>query len=140
VRTGHSVKAEEVYFLPARVLQNHHGGLVLVGNYIYGGHGHNEGTPVCVKVDTGEVVWKQDRGPGSGSAAVLYADGNLYFRYQDGVLALIEATPAGYHEKGSFHIPENSGSPSWPHPVIAHGRLYIRDQDTLLCYDVRQQH
>jgi outer membrane protein assembly factor BamB len=131
------VKAEEVYFLDARELQNHHGGLVLVGDYIYGGHGHNAGQPVCVEFLTGKVVWKE-RGPGSGSAAVLYADGHLYFRYQNGVMALIEASPAGYKEKGRFQLPNDSGKPSWPHPVIANGRLYVRDQDALMCFNVKQ--
>jgi outer membrane protein assembly factor BamB len=135
-RTGNGVTARELYFLPGRVLQNHHGGLVLVGDYLYGGHGHNSGEPVCVELKTGRVVWRQQRAPGQGSAAVLYADGDLYFRYQNGVMALIEATPAGYHERGQFNLPDNSGRPSWPHPVIAHGRLYVRDQDMLLCFDV----
>jgi outer membrane protein assembly factor BamB len=134
---GDGVKAEEVYFLPAKDLQNHHGGMVLVGDYIYCGHGHNAGEPSCVELKTGKVVWRE-RGPGSGSSAVLAADGELYFRYQNGVMALVEATPSGYKEKGKFTLPENSGKPSWPHPVIANGKLYIRDQDTLLCYDVKQ--
>jgi hypothetical protein len=69
---------------------------------------------------------------------VVYADGHLYFRYEDGVMALIEATPEGYREKGSFKLPVN-GSPSWPHPVVAGGRLYLREQDALLCYDVRRK-
>jgi outer membrane protein assembly factor BamB len=137
-RNGDTVSAKEVYYLAGNVLQNHHGGLVLVGDYIYGGHGHNKGAPVCIKFLTGEVVWKKDPGPGDGSAAVLFADGELYFRFQNGLLALIEATPAGYHEKGRFMLPDRSGSPSWPHPVIAHGQLFVRDQDTLLCYDVTQ--
>ena len=74
---------------------------------------------------------------GTGSAAVAYADGNLYFRYQNGEVILIEATPTGYKEKGSFTIPGVTG-PSWPHPVIAGGRLYLREQDALLAYDVRR--
>ncbi len=136
VSTGSGgVKAEEVYFLPPRVLQNHHGGLVPVGDYVYGGHGHNEGFPVCVELATGRVAWRQDRGPGTGSAAVVYADGCVYFRYQNGVMALIEATPQAYHLKGTFRIPHNE-APSWPHPVVANGKLYLREGDWLLCYDV----
>jgi outer membrane protein assembly factor BamB len=138
VADGVSVRAEEVYYLPGRVLQNHHGGMVLVGDYLYGGHGHKNGFPVCIKLKTGEVVWRKDRGPGTGSAAVLYADGNLYFRYENGLMALIAATPEGYKEKSTFRLPETSGRPSWPHPVIANGHLLIRDQDVLLCYDVKQ--
>ncbi len=136
VKSDDGIRAEEVYFLPGRVLQNHHGGLVLVGDYLYGGHGHNAGAPVCVEFKTGKVVWKKDRAPGGGSAAVLYADGELYFRYQDGRMVLVDATPKGYRERGRFSLPENSHMPSWPHPVIANGRLFIRDQDNLLCFDV----
>jgi outer membrane protein assembly factor BamB len=137
VPSGNGVKAEEVYYHNARELQNHHGGMVLIGDYLYGGHGHNSGAPVCVEFATGKVVWKQDRGPGSGSAAVTYADGRLYFRYQNGVMALIDATPAGYRLVSKFQLPEDSSKPSWPHPVIANGKLYVRDQDVLMCFDVK---
>jgi outer membrane protein assembly factor BamB len=138
VRRGDQVEAKEVYFLPAKVLQNHHGGMVLVGDYLYGGHGHNSGAPVCLDFRSGKVKWRQDRAAGGGSAAVLYADGELYFRYQDGLMVLVDASPAGYHEKGRFRLPDNSRQPSWPHPIIANGRLLIRDQDTLLCFDVKE--
>ncbi len=131
--TSDGVKADEVYFLEHNKLQNHHGGMVLVGDYLYGGHGHNAGAPICVEFLTGKVKWKQDRGPGTGSAAVAYADGKLYFRYQDGTMALIDCTPDGYKELGTFKIPDVS-KPSWPHPVIVGGRLYLREQDHLLCY------
>ena len=71
---------------------------------------------------------------------MLYADGCIYFRYQDGVMALVEATPTGYRQISTFKLPEISkGKPSWPHPVIANGRLYVRDQDALLCFDVKHQ-
>jgi outer membrane protein assembly factor BamB len=136
VPTGNGIKAEEVYLLPARELQNHHGGLVLVGEHLYGGHGHNAGNPVCAEFRSGKVVWK-DRGAGSNSAAVLFADGHLYFRYGNGVMALVEATPQGYKEKGKFKLPYDSGQPNFSHPVIVDGKLYLRDQDTLLCFDVR---
>ena len=131
------VEAREVYFLPAPTFQNHHGGMVLVGNHVYAGHGHNKGFPIAIELETGKVAWGGDiRNTGTGSAAVAYADGQLYFRYQNGEVILIEATPSGYKEKGSFTIPGVSG-PSWPHPVITGGRLYLREQDTLLAYDVR---
>jgi outer membrane protein assembly factor BamB len=138
VPAGGGVEAREVYFLEARTFQNHHGGMVLVGDYVYAGHGHNRGFPIAIELQTGKVVWGGDiRNAGTGSAAVAYADGQLYFRYQNGQVLLIEATPAGYKEKGSLAIPGVSG-PSWPHPVITGGRLYLREQDTLLAYDVRR--
>ena len=136
VKAGDGVKAEEVYYLKANELQNHHGGMILLGDHVYMGHGHNNGFPTCVELMTGKVVWGKERGPGSGSAAIVMADGNLYFRYEDAVMALIEATPKGYSLKGSFPLASKNGK-SWPHPVIHDGKLYLRDQNDLLCYDVK---
>jgi outer membrane protein assembly factor BamB len=136
-RSGDGVAARELYFLDSKTLQNHHGGLVLVGNHVYAGHGHNKGFPICVDFITGKVAWGGDiRNAGTGSAAVMYADGRLYFRYENGVVVLIAATPSGSEEKGSFTIPEVR-DPSWAHLAIADGRLYVREQDALYCYDLR---
>ncbi|HTM53018.1 MAG TPA: PQQ-binding-like beta-propeller repeat protein [Pirellulales bacterium] len=136
-RDGGGVKAHEVYFLEGKEFQNHHGGMILLGDYVYAGHGHNAGAPTCLEWKTGKTVWRHNRGPGTGSAAISYADGNLYFRFQDGVMALIEATPEEYREKGQFSIP-GVEQPSWSHPVIAGGKLYLREQDTLFCYDMKK--
>lgn len=133
---SNGVSAKEVYYLDNKELQNHHGGMVLVGDYIYMGHGHNNGFPECVELKTGKTHWDRPRGAGSGSAAVVYADGYLFFRYQNHIMALIEATPDGYHLKGSFKIGSSNGE-SWPHPVIHDGKLFLRDQDELLCYDLK---
>lgn len=136
VPDGSGIKAEEVYFLDGKDFQNHHGGMILLGDYIYAGHGHNAGAPTCLKWLTGETVWRHKRGPGTGSAAVAYADGNLYFRFENGLMALIGATPEEYQEKGTFQIP-NVEQPSWSHPVIAGGKLYLREQDVLYCYSIK---
>jgi outer membrane protein assembly factor BamB len=133
------VRVEEQYFLKGNVLQNHHGGMILLGNYVYGGHGHNNGLPFCLELKSGKLMWGPVRGAGEESAAVAYADGHLYFRYQNGTMALVEATPQGYVLKSQFDLPRESGRPSWPHPVIAEGRLYLRGQDMLLCYDLKQR-
>jgi outer membrane protein assembly factor BamB len=136
-KDGSGVKAEEQYFLGGNKLQNHHGGMILKDGYVFCGHQHNEGFPICVEMQTGEIAWGgKDRGPGGGSAAVAYADGNFYFRYQDGIMALIEANPKEYKVKGKFKIKTHNDN-SWPHPVIAGGKLYLRDQDDLLCYDIK---
>lgn len=136
VRKGSELEAEEVYFLNAKEMQNHHGGMVLIGDYIYCGHAHNEGFPLCIEMKTGKTAWRKGRGPGAGSAAVIYADGNLYFRYENGVMALIEATPEEYRLKGSFKLATLNGK-SWPHPSIVDGKLYVRDGKDLLVYDVK---
>ena len=136
VPDGERFRVEEKYVLKARELQNHHGGVVLVGEHLFGGHGHNNGFPFCLDLESGKETWGKKRGPGTGSAAVVYADGKLYFRYENAVMALIEANPKELKILGSFKIPEGK-TPSWSHPVVAGGRLYLRDQDRLLCYDVK---
>lgn len=129
------VKAEVVYALTGSQFQNHHGGFVLIGDYLFGGHGNNNGLPTCLEFKTGRVLWKR-RGPGVGSAAVVYADGHLYFHYQNGVVALIEASERGYALKGTLEVP-GAGGDSWAHPVVANGRLFLREQDSLWVYDLR---
>jgi outer membrane protein assembly factor BamB len=139
VPAGGGVKAEEVYF--NRTLNNKHGGVVLVGDYLYGDRDES-GNPYCAEVSTGKVVpgWqKRGESEGRGSVSVTYADGHLYFRYQNGIVALVEANPAGYKEKGSFKIPNAGGAPSWSHPVVVGGRLYLREKDMVWCYDVKQK-
>ncbi|MGD8787609.1 MAG: PQQ-like beta-propeller repeat protein [Phycisphaerales bacterium] len=137
---GDNVTAQEVYFLDAGTFQNHHGGFIRLGDYIYGGHDHNKGRPTCLNMMTGKIMWTQSQ-PGGGSAAVLYADGHLYFRYQDNVLALIEATPDRYNLKSTFRLPKRRGmgENGWAHLVIVDGRLYVRDADVLLVYDIKEK-
>lgn len=129
------VKMEEEYHLRGREFQNHHGGFVHVDGHIYGGHGSNNGLPTCIELETGDVLWKR-RGPGAGSAAVIFADGSLYMRYSNGVVALVDASPEGFRLRGSFRLP-GVGNDSWSHPSLANGRLYLRENDSLHVYDVR---
>jgi len=132
------VKAEEVYFLGANTFQNHHGGVVLVGDYLYGGHGQNDGKLKCIELKTGKIAWQIDKGVGGKSAAVTFADGNLYVRYESGLMALVAATPEGFKLKGSFQLPVVTG-PSWPHTTIQDRKLFVRDNDTLMCYDIAKK-
>ena len=112
---------------------NHHGGMVLVGDHVYGTNEHNLR---CVEVKTGKLVW-ENKCVGKGS--ISFADGNLIVRGESrtGSVALVEATPAGYKEHGRFDQPYRSKTDSWPHPVVSGGKMYLRDQDVLLCYDVK---
>ena len=136
-KVGEDIVASEQYFLDGRTFQNHHGGMVLVGGYVYAGQGHRMGLPICIELLTGKKVWGGDiRNDGKGSAAIAYADSNLIFRYENGLVMLIEATPTGYKEKGKFAIP-NGSELSWPYPAVAQGKLFIRDQDRLLVYDIK---
>ena len=126
--SGNEVHAQEIYF--TRDMRNHHGGVVLVNGYIYG---YNDSILTCLEFASGKMVWR-DRSVGKG--AITYADGHLYILSEDNVVGLVEATPAGYREKGRFSIADQ-GLPSWAHPVVSGGRLYIRNQGTLTSYDVR---
>ncbi len=127
---GGSVKATEVYF--SREMMNHYSTSVLVGDYLYG---FSNAILTAMKFATGEVVWK-DRSVGKGSVA--YAEGKLYALSEDGVMGLIEATPAGYKEISRFEIARGE-FPTWTPPVISDGRMYLREQDNLYCYDIKSR-
>ena len=123
-----AVDATEVYF--TREMQNHHGGVVLVDGYLYG---FSNAILTCLDFTTGKRMWRH-RSVGKG--AVTYADGHLYVLGEDRIMGLVEATPTGYTEKGRFTI-EDEGWPSWSHPVVAGGRLYLRNQGRLTSYDIK---
>ena len=123
------VRAQEVYF--TRDMQNHHGGVVVVNGYLYG---FNNSILTCMEFATGKVMWRH-RSVGKGSLA--YADGHLYLLSENNVVGLAEATPAAYREKGRFTIPDQ-GWPSWAHPVISGGRLYVRDQGILTAFNISE--
>lgn len=125
---GDQVAANEVYF--TLNMKNHHGGVVLVDGYLYG---FNDSILTCLDFATGEVVWR-DRSVGKGT--VSYADGHLYVQSERNLVALVEASPKGYTEKGRFEIPDK-GLASWAHPVVSDGRLYVRNQDTLVAYHIK---
>jgi len=124
------VTAQEVYF--TREMRNHHSSSILVGEHLYG---FSSGILTAMRFDTGQIAWR-DRSVGKGS--LVYADGHLYCLSENGVVGLVEATPEVYREKGRFRIPQES-LPTWAHPVIAGGRLYLRDQDTIYAFDVKQK-
>jgi outer membrane protein assembly factor BamB len=131
---GGKFTAQNVY--ATKDIINHHGGVILHEGKVYG---HSDGTGwTCQDFKSGQVAWAEK---GLGKGSIGYADGCFYLREEGGrggsAIALIEATPGSFKEKGRFRQPERSSGPAWPHPVIAGGKLYIRDQDVLLCYDVK---
>ncbi len=132
---GGGVKAEEVYF--AKKMQNHHGGMIIVDGCLYGANGGNEGgSLVCLDFQTGNVLWDgRDSGAPKGSLAL--ADGRLYYRVENGSMLLIEPNAKQYVERGRFEQPDRTKQPAWTHPVIANGKLYLRDQDALFCYSIK---
>lgn len=130
------VSVEEIYPTNPK-LQNKHGGLILIGDYLYG-DSDAKGIPFCAELMTGEVKWNS-RGSGRESASVTAADGALYIRYSDGTMTLVKATPEAFNEVGSFKIPGSGDRPSWSHPVVAGGKLFLRENDTIFCYDLKSK-
>lgn len=124
--------AEETY--NNKNMANHHGGVILLDGYIYG-HSDSKGW-VCMDHKTGDVKWSNQ---GVGKGSVTFADGHLYLRSEGGrgTVALVEPTPTAYKETGRFEQPDRSAKNSWAHPVVANGKLYLRDQSILLCYDIK---
>jgi len=132
------VKAEEVWF--SKNMENHHGGMLVLDGCLYGANGGNGGGYLaCLDFQTGEVLWNErdadKRRVTKGSVA--YADGRIYYRTEEGTVLLIEPNRKEYTERGRFEQPDRTRQPAWTHPVVANGKLYIRDQDLLFCYDVK---
>lgn len=125
---GGEVKSQELYF--SKDMMNHHGGVVLVNGYLYG---FSNSILTCIEFATGKKMWA-NRSVGKG--ALTYADGMLFLLGEDHVVGLAEASPTAYNEKGRFSITD-LGKPSWAHPVVAGGKLYIRNQNTLTAYDIK---
>lgn len=130
--------AEEVWF--SKSMENHHGGVILHNGALFGANGGNGGGYMaCLDFKTGEVLWNEaessKRRVTKGSVA--FADGRIYYRTEEGPIVLIEPSRKEYVERGRFDQPERTDKPAWAHPVLANGKLYIRDQDTLFCYDVK---
>ncbi len=130
-------KATDVY--ENKLMKNHHGGVVLVGDYVYG---HSDGVGwLCQNFKTGEEVWSDKAKLGKG--AVSSADGMLYCLEEgSGNVVLVEASPKGWAEHGRFKLDPQTQQRSpqgriWTHPVIVNGKLYLRDQEYIYCYDVK---
>ncbi len=132
---GGSVSIKEIYGLKPE-LGNKHGGVILIGDQIYAGK-EDKNAIYCADMMTGNVRW-EERGSGSNSTSVISADGKLYLRYQNGVMAMAKVDPDGFKEISSFTAPGSGDSdkPSWAHPVISNGKLLLREGDSILCYDI----
>jgi outer membrane protein assembly factor BamB len=123
-----TISAREVYF--TRQMKNHHASSVVIGDHLYG---FDDAILKAMNFATGQIVW-QDRSVGKGS--LVFADNRLYLYSERGVVGLAEATPQGYKEHGRFEL-QTGSLPTWSHPVVSGGRLYLRDQDTVYAYDVK---
>lgn len=113
-------------------MKNHHGGMVVVDGHLYGSD--DPGILTCIELSSGNVKW-QNRSVGKGALTV--ADGHIYLRSENGPVALVELNPERYIERGRFNQPDRSNRPSWAHPVVAQGKLFLRDMDRMLVYSVK---
>ena len=127
---GGKVTAEEVWTF--KELDNHHGGVMLLDGYLYGSSAR--GMWICLDWKTGEKMYGE-RGIGKGS--VTFADGMLYMMNEKRGVGLAKPTPAGHTVVSRFEIPAGGREPTWAHPVVCGGRLYLRHSDRLFAYDVR---
>jgi outer membrane protein assembly factor BamB len=132
VAKGNDIKIETVYPL-TKTIANKHGGIVLYGDYLYGDT-EDRGMPFCVDFKTGKEMWRK-RGAG-GSMSVVAADGHLYLHFASGTVALALASPKDYEVVSSFKIPHTGARPGWAHPIIVDGKLFIRGEGYLRCYDI----
>ena len=135
VPKGNKVDIQEIYGLQTD-LSNKHGGVVLIGDYIYGGIEDNN-VIYCADLMTGDIKWKS-RSSGKGSASIAVSGDRLFIRYDDGTMTLVEVNPTEFVELNSFKTPHSGSRPSWAHPVISDGKLFLREGDYILCYDVSQ--
>lgn len=126
--SGGGIRAKEVYF--TRDMRNHHSSSILVDDHLYG---FSSAILTAMQFNTGQVAWR-DRSVGKGSLA--FADDRLYLYSEGGTVGLAEANPAGYREHGRFQF-KTGNLPTWSHPVVSDGKLFLRDQDTIYAYDVR---
>ena len=125
--SGGGITAREVYF--TRDMRNHHASSVLVGDHLYG---FNGAILTAMRFDDGQVAWRARDFP---KGSLVYADERLYLYSERGDVALAEASPDAYREHGRFQL--RTGSlPTWSHPVVSGGKLFLRDQDTIYAYDV----
>src|SRR5262249_44157753 len=128
------VEPEEMYFeskFPTAI-----GGAVKVGNYLYGTTAQ---ALLCTEFETGNVKW-QERA--LGAAPLCFAGGHLYLHGANGDVALVEPSAESYRARGRFTPPDqpkrkNEMEQAWAYPVVANGRLYLRDHGALWCYDVK---
>ena len=136
---GEGTKATVVY-TKNKLLSNHHGGVINIGNFVYG-HSDTGSRWVCFDFT------KDAKDPASefkfGKGSVTYADGRFYlYSESQGEVVLVDASPEEWKEKGRFTIPEKStprrGGSIWTHPVVSNGKLYLRDHEHLFCYDIRR--
>jgi len=120
-----------------KVLDVHHGGVVMVDGYIYGSNWLNnaDGNWCCINWNTGEKKWEEHW---NCKGSIISAEGLLYiYDEKKGNVGLLKATPEKFDLISSFQIKQGNSGPFWAHPVIHNGVLYIRHSNALMAYDIK---
>jgi len=131
MKSGSEFKAEEAYF--TKQMKNHHGGMVLIDGYLYGSD--DPGVLTCLEFETGKIMWRER---GTGKCSLVALDGMLVTRSEAGKVCLVKISPEKGEIISEFEQPERTDKPSWAHPVVANGKLYLRDQELIQCYEMRK--
>lgn len=131
MKSGSEFKAEEAYF--TKQMKNHHGGMVLIDGYLYGSD--DPGVLTCVEFETGKIMWRER---GTGKCSLVALEGMLITRSEAGKVCLVKISLDKAEIISEFEQPDRTDKPSWAHPVVANGKLYLRDQELLQCYDLRK--
>ena len=130
---GGSFKAVQTYKHDGSAgMANHHGGVIRVGEYVYGSNG---GRLSCIQLATGKVMWNEGS---AGKGAILVVGNKIILRTEKGPVSLVELNPKAYKEISRFEQPDRTRHRAWSHPVVSNGILYLKDQDTLFAYDLRK--
>ena len=130
---GGTFKAAQTYKHDGSAgMANHHGGVIRVGEYVYGSNG---GRLSCIHLATGKVMWNEGS---AGKGAILVVGNKIILRTEKGPVSLVELSPKSYKEISRFEQPDRTRHRAWSHPVVSNGVLYLKDQDTLYAYDLRR--
>jgi len=133
---GDKVSVEAVW--KSKLLESQHGGIILLDGYLYGSSRTSIFGPwICLDFKTGRRMYAE---PGIGTGSLTYADGLIYALNQRSTIALVRPTPYAFQIISQFSIPKGGKGPTWAHPVVCNGRLYIRHGNFLYCYDIKANH
>jgi outer membrane protein assembly factor BamB len=116
------------------LLSNHYATSVYAGGHLYGFHGRQEfGQSFrAVEFQTGKVRWSQER---FGAGSVTLVGDRLLILRENGEMVLAAASPDGFKPLARAQIlPATVRA----YPAIAGGMVYVRNDDTLVCLDLRK--
>ena len=100
------------------------------------GGGRRAGFLHCTNLEDGRLLWREEGRDWTKDQNLIVADGLLYALTQSDELVMAEASRDVYKELGRVRLGIELGRPQ--HPTIANGRMYIRGNDTVICYKLTE--